>query len=92
MTTYKSKIVEEASKDFLCGLLLDENQPILERFRAVGVSSLCGSPGVLDTFVKAMRDNSSILGHEAAKKLGRMQDSDAIPALQAVLGCRISWY
>ncbi|CAI9770686.1 unnamed protein product [Fraxinus pennsylvanica] len=69
MAAYKSKTVEKASKEFLCDLLLEENQPISERFRAF-----------------AMRDKSSILGHGAANKLGRMQDPDAIPALQAVLG------
>ncbi|KAI9078437.1 hypothetical protein K1719_039656 [Acacia pycnantha] len=60
---------------FLCKLLLDSTQPISERFRAL--FSLRN--------LKATRDSSNLLAHEAAFALGQMQDVEAIPALTSVL-------
>lgn len=36
-------------------------------------------------FILATRDSSNLLAHEAAFALGQMQDTEAIPALEAVL-------
>ncbi|CAI8614297.1 unnamed protein product [Vicia faba] len=60
---------------FLCDLLLDSTQPISERFRAL--FSLRN--------LKATRDSSNLLAHEAAFALGQMQELEAIPALTSVL-------
>ncbi|CAI9764529.1 unnamed protein product [Fraxinus pennsylvanica] len=72
------------SVEFLCDLLLDENQPISERFRAFSLSFIGRHPPALNSLIKAMRDDSTLLAYEAAYKLGRMQKPDAIPALKAV--------
>ncbi|KAK4849015.1 hypothetical protein QYF36_019840 [Acer negundo] len=57
--------------------MLDPTQPISERFRALlSLRNLKGS---------AARDSSNLLAHEAAFAFGQMQDTEAIPALEAVL-------
>ncbi|KAL2934691.1 Deoxyhypusine hydroxylase [Bienertia sinuspersici] len=78
----------EASEEtvkFLCERLLDQTQPISERFRAL--FSLRNLRGHLprDTLILAARDASNLLAHEAAFALGQMQDADAIPALESIL-------
>ncbi|CAI9764535.1 unnamed protein product [Fraxinus pennsylvanica] len=73
------------SGEFLCNLLLDENRPISERFRAFGLSISGSHPPALNSIIKAMRDDSTLLASEAAYKLGRMNIPDAIPALEAVV-------
>ncbi|KAL5994422.1 hypothetical protein ACLOJK_024472 [Asimina triloba] len=70
---------------FLCERLLDEKQPISERFRALfSLRNLRGS-GPRSALVRATRDSSNLLAHEAAFALGQMQDAAAVPALQDVL-------
>ncbi|CAH9104840.1 unnamed protein product [Cuscuta epithymum] len=70
----------------LCERLLDKNQPIAERFRALfSLRNLRGT-GPRHALIHATRDSSNLLAHEAAFALGQMQDVDAIPALAAVLG------
>ncbi|XAR61127.1 Deoxyhypusine monooxygenase [Bertholletia excelsa] len=73
------------TEEFLCDRLLDQNQPISERFRAL--FSLRNLRGLRprNALIAATRDPSNLLAHEAAFALGQMQDSDAIPALQKVL-------
>ncbi|KAK1403082.1 hypothetical protein POM88_002687 [Heracleum sosnowskyi] len=68
-----------------CERLLDENQPISERFRALFY--LCNLKGSLprNALIQATRDSSNLLAHEAAFFLGQMQDVEAIPALENVL-------
>lgn len=78
----------EASEEtvkFLCDRLLDQTQPISERFRAL--FSLRNLKGHLprDALILATRDASNLLAHEAAFALGQMQDADAIPALESIL-------
>ncbi|EXB58174.1 hypothetical protein L484_026376 [Morus notabilis] len=76
---------------FLCDRLLDQNQPISKRFRALfSLRNLKGSAPrnalILERFtIAATRDSSNLLAHEAAFALGQMQDADAVPALEAVL-------
>uniref|UniRef100_A0A5B7BP15 Deoxyhypusine hydroxylase n=1 Tax=Davidia involucrata TaxID=16924 RepID=A0A5B7BP15_DAVIN len=73
------------TRNFLCKRLLDQNQPISERFRALfSLRNLRGS-GPRDALILATKDSSNLLAHEAAFALGQMQDVDAIPALEAVL-------
>ncbi|KAK1392686.1 Deoxyhypusine hydroxylase [Heracleum sosnowskyi] len=78
------KVSKEMEK-LLCERLLDENQPISERFRAL--FSLRNLKGSLprNALIQATRDSSNLLAHEAAFALGQMQDVEAIPALENVL-------
>ncbi|KAK3193587.1 hypothetical protein Dsin_024897 [Dipteronia sinensis] len=72
-------------EEFLCHRLLDPTQPISERFRALfSLRNLKGS-GPRNALISATRDSSNLLAHEAAFALGQMQDTEAIPALEAVL-------
>ncbi|KAK4338182.1 hypothetical protein RND71_042669 [Anisodus tanguticus] len=78
------KVSPEMEK-FLCDRLLDQDQPISERFRALfSLRNLRGS-GPRNALINATRDPSNLLAHEAAFALGQMQDADAIPALERVL-------
>ncbi|KAK9039248.1 hypothetical protein V6N11_024081 [Hibiscus sabdariffa] len=70
---------------FLCDRLLDPSQPISERFRALFSLRNLKGPGPRNALIQATRDSSNLLAHEAAFALGQMQDSEAIPALEAVL-------
>ncbi|KAL6998723.1 deoxyhypusine monooxygenase [Sarracenia purpurea var. burkii] len=77
--------VSPETEKFLCDRLLDQNQPISERFRALfSLRNLRGSRP-RNALIAATRDASNLLAHEAAFALGQMQDSDAIPPLEAVL-------
>ncbi|GMP90705.1 hypothetical protein CsSME_00041701 [Camellia sinensis var. sinensis] len=73
------------TEKFLCDRLLDQNQPISERFRALFSLRNLRGPCPRNALIAATRDSSNLLAHEAAFALGQMQDSDAIPALEAVL-------
>jgi deoxyhypusine monooxygenase len=73
------------TEKFLCERLLDQNQPISERFRALFSLRNLRGPAPRQALILATRDSSNLLAHEAAFALGQMQDSDAIPALEAVL-------
>ncbi|PKA59853.1 Deoxyhypusine hydroxylase-A [Apostasia shenzhenica] len=70
---------------FLCQRLLDQSQPVPERFRAL--FSLRNLKGSLprEALVRATRDPSNLLAHEAAFALGQMQDVEAVPDLEEVL-------
>lgn len=70
---------------FLCDRLLDQEQPISERFRALFSLRNLRGPAPRNALIAATRDSSNLLAHEAAFALGQMQDVDAIPALKAVL-------
>lgn len=78
------KVSTEMEK-LLCERLLDENQPISERFRALFSLRNLKGPLPRNALIKATRDSSNLLAHEAAFALGQMQDVEAIPALQNVL-------
>ncbi|GFZ01994.1 ARM repeat superfamily protein [Actinidia rufa] len=75
----------EMEKFLCCDRLLDQNQPISERFRALFSLRNLRGPRPRNALIAATRDSSNLLAHEAAFALGQMQDSDAIPALEAVL-------
>ncbi|KAK4407200.1 Deoxyhypusine hydroxylase, partial [Sesamum angolense] len=76
--------VSPETERFLCERLLDQIQPISERFRALfSLRNLRGGPR--NALIQATRDSSNLLAHEAAFALGQMQDAEAIPALEAVL-------
>ncbi|KAL0662971.1 hypothetical protein Bca4012_099808 [Brassica carinata] len=70
---------------FLCERLLDQSQPISERFRALFSLRNLKGPGPRNALILASRDSSNLLAHEAAFALGQMQDAEAVPALESVL-------
>ncbi|KAK6164539.1 hypothetical protein DH2020_001403 [Rehmannia glutinosa] len=77
--------VSPETERFLCERLLDQNQPISERFRVLfSLRNLRGA-APRDALIQATRDTSNLLAHEAAFALGQMQDAEAIPALETVL-------
>ncbi|XP_051146707.1 deoxyhypusine hydroxylase-B isoform X1 [Andrographis paniculata] len=77
--------VSPETEKFLCERLLDQSQPISERFRALfSLRNLRGS-APRSALIQATRDKSNLLAHEAAFALGQMQDAEAIPALEAIL-------
>lgn len=78
------KVSTEVEK-LLCERLLDENQPISERFRALFSLRNLKGPLPRNALIQATRDSSNLLAHEAAFALGQMQDVEAIPALESVL-------
>ncbi|XP_020572985.1 deoxyhypusine hydroxylase-B [Phalaenopsis equestris] len=71
--------------DFLCERLLDQRQPIAERFRALFSLRNLKGDRPREALVSATRDPSNLLAHEAAFALGQMQDTEAVPALEEVL-------
>uniref|UniRef100_A0A6N2L399 Deoxyhypusine hydroxylase n=1 Tax=Salix viminalis TaxID=40686 RepID=A0A6N2L399_SALVM len=72
-------------EQFLCERLVDQTQPIHERFRALFSLRNLKGPGPRNALIHATRDSSNLLAHEAAFALGQMQDAEAIPALEAAL-------
>ncbi|KAK9083395.1 hypothetical protein Scep_029866 [Stephania cephalantha] len=82
-----TKLLESSpeTEKFLCERLVDQSQPISERFRALfSLRNLRGSRP-RQALLLATRDNSNLLAHEAAFALGQMQDAEAVPALEAIL-------
>ncbi|KAL6505192.1 hypothetical protein OROGR_025009 [Orobanche gracilis] len=77
--------VSPETETFLCGRLLDQNQPISERFRALFSLRNIRGAAPRNALIQATRDTSNLLAHEAAFALGQMQDEEAIPALETVL-------
>lgn len=73
------------TEKFLCERLLDETQPISERFRALFSLRNLRGPQPRHALILATRDPSNLLAHEAAFALGQMQDPDAVPALEQLL-------
>lgn len=77
--------VSPEMEEFLCERLLDQKQPISERFRVLFSLRNLKGPSPRRALILATRDPSNLLAHEAAFALGQMQDADAIPALEKVL-------
>lgn len=77
--------VSSEMEDFLCNQLLDQENPISERFRALFSLRNLKGERPRNALIRATRDSSNLLAHEAAFALGQMQDSIAVPALEAVL-------
>ncbi|CAH1447305.1 unnamed protein product [Lactuca virosa] len=77
--------VTPETETFLCERLLDQTQPISERFRVLFSLRNLRGPAPRNALILATKDSSNLLAHEAAFALGQMQDADAIPALKLVL-------
>ncbi|GFP96806.1 deoxyhypusine hydroxylase [Phtheirospermum japonicum] len=88
MNSYDAKSsfqVSPETEKFLCERLLDQKQPISERFRVLfSLRNLRGA-APRNALIQATRDTSNLLAHEAAFALGQMQDAESIPALETVL-------
>ncbi|XP_020275871.1 deoxyhypusine hydroxylase-B isoform X2 [Asparagus officinalis] len=69
----------------LCEKLLDQQQPISERFRSLFSLRNLRGPAPRRALMIATRDPSNLLAHEAAFALGQMQDAEAIPVLEGIL-------
>jgi deoxyhypusine monooxygenase len=66
-------------------VLNDTKRPLKERFRALFTLKNIGGPVAISCIKQCFADNSALLKHELAYCLGQMQDSQAIPVLEAVL-------
>lgn len=66
-------------------ILIDENRPLKERFRALFTLRNLKEVESVQCISKAFADPSALLKHECAYCLGQMQDASAVPVLQAVL-------
>ena len=65
--------------------LLDKDNSLTDRFRALFTLRNLGGEEAIDLISKAFVDNSALLKHELAFCLGQMQDEYAIPVLKNVL-------
>lgn len=65
--------------------LVDPQQPLQARFRALFTLRGLGGPRAITWISRAFGDDSALLKHELAYCLGQMQDSRAIPVLLDVL-------
>nr|XP_004654772.2 deoxyhypusine hydroxylase [Jaculus jaculus] len=65
--------------------LVDPQQPLQARFRALFTLRGLGGPDAIDWISRAFEDSSALLKHELAYCLGQMQDSRAIPVLVNIL-------
>uniref|UniRef100_A0A667FRZ1 deoxyhypusine monooxygenase n=1 Tax=Lynx canadensis TaxID=61383 RepID=A0A667FRZ1_LYNCA len=65
--------------------LVDPQQPLQARFRALFTLRGLGGPGAIAWIIRAFGDDSALLKHELAYCLGQMRDSRAIPVLLDVL-------
>lgn len=66
-------------------VLLDPNQDLARRFRALFTLRNIGGPEAISCISKCFKDESALLKHELAFCLGQMQDVRAIPTLTSVL-------
>lgn len=78
-------MVTEQEVDAIGQTLVDPQQPLQARFRALFTLRGLGGPGAIAWISQAFRDDSALLKHELAYCLGQMQDRRAIPVLVDVL-------
>ncbi|XP_023396706.1 deoxyhypusine hydroxylase isoform X3 [Loxodonta africana] len=78
-------MVTEQEVDAIGQTLVDPQQPLQARFRALFTLRGLGGPGAISWISQAFSDDSALLKHELAYCLGQMQDVHAIPVLVDVL-------
>ncbi|XP_037021062.1 deoxyhypusine hydroxylase isoform X2 [Artibeus jamaicensis] len=78
-------MVTEQEVDAIGQTLVDPQQPLQARFRALFTLRGLGGPGAIAWISRAFCDDSALLKHELAYCLGQMQDRRAIPVLVDVL-------
>ncbi|KAH0625870.1 hypothetical protein JD844_034225 [Phrynosoma platyrhinos] len=78
-------MVTEKEVEMIGRTLVDSQQPLKDRFRALFTLRNLGGPAAIDWIGKTFADDSALLKHELAYCLGQMQDERAIPILIEVL-------
>ncbi|XP_006869015.1 PREDICTED: deoxyhypusine hydroxylase [Chrysochloris asiatica] len=78
-------MVTEQEVEAIGRTLVDPQQPLQARFRALFTLRGLGGPDAIDWISRAFGDDSALLKHELAYCLGQMQDARAIPVLLDVL-------
>lgn len=78
-------MVTEQEVDAIGQTLVDPQQPLQARFRALFTLRGLGGPGAIAWISRAFSDDSALLKHELAYCLGQMQDRRAVPVLVDVL-------
>lgn len=78
-------MVTEQEVEAIGQTLVDPQQPLQSRFRALFTLRGLGGPGAVAWISRAFTDDSALLKHELAYCLGQMQDRRAIPVLVDVL-------
>ncbi|XP_007949213.1 deoxyhypusine hydroxylase [Orycteropus afer afer] len=78
-------MVTEQEVEAIGRTLVDPQQPLQTRFRALFTLRGLGGPGAIGWISQAFGDDSALLKHELAYCLGQMQDKRAIPVLVDVL-------
>jgi deoxyhypusine monooxygenase len=69
-------------------VLIDQNRPLKERFRALFTLRNVGGAVAIQCIQQCFSDPSALLKHELAYCLGQMQDCRAIPVLKSILNDR----
>ncbi|KAM5230472.1 deoxyhypusine hydroxylase isoform 2-T3 [Hipposideros larvatus] len=78
-------MVTEQEVEAIGQTLVDPQQPLQARFRALFTLRGLGGPAAIIWISRAFSDDSALLKHELAYCLGQMQDRRAIPVLVDVL-------
>lgn len=78
-------MVTEQEVEAVGQTLVDPQQPLQARFRALFTLRGLGGPVAISWISRAFDDDSALLKHELAYCLGQMQDRRAIPVLLDVL-------
>lgn len=78
-------MVTEQEVEAVGQTLVDPQQPLQARFRALFTLRGLGGPVAIAWISRAFSDDSALLKHELAYCLGQMQDRRAIPVLLDVL-------
>lgn len=78
-------MVTEQEVEAIGQMLVDPQQPLQARFRALFTLRGLGGPAAITWISQAFSDDSALLKHELAYCLGQMQDRRAIPVLVDVL-------
>ena len=71
--------------DKLGDMLVDQAQPMKNRYRALFTLKNLGGADAITNISKGFKDPSALLKHECAYCLGQMQDPSAIQFLMQVL-------
>ncbi|XP_006639986.1 deoxyhypusine hydroxylase [Lepisosteus oculatus] len=78
-------MVNDKEIEALGSILVNVEEPLRARFRALFTLRNLGGSAAIDWISKAFADDSALLKHELAYCLGQMQDERAIPTLVSVL-------
>ena len=77
--------VNQSQIDQIGSILLSQDRPLKERFRALFTLRSIGGPSAIEWIAKSFSDPSELLKHECGYCLGQMGDKEATPYLIDVL-------